>query len=73
MYAISGRGIEQLGSLFVCLFCLFVLLLFPMKVASGHAHGRHGKSPALSDSPAYLYFSQKAHFSFSPVTCYGYT
>ena len=46
VYAISRRGIEQLGSSFG-----YIFLLFPMKVAGGHAHSRHPQPPALSDSP----------------------
>ena len=40
-YAISRWGIEQLGLSFGLIF-----LLFPMKVARGHAHKSRGKPPA---------------------------
>ena len=43
VYAISRRGIEQLGSSFDST-CIF--LLFPMKVAGGHTHICRGKSLA---------------------------
>ena len=41
VYAISRKGIVQLGSLFGSIF-----LLFPMKVAVDHAHSSWGKSLA---------------------------
>ena len=41
VYAISRQGIEQQGFSFGS-----ILHLFPMKVATGHAHSRRCKSPA---------------------------
>ena len=49
VYAISRRGIGQLGSSFGSVF-----LLFPIKVAGAHPHivaGENPWQPALSDSP----------------------
>ena len=45
-YAISRWGIEQLGLPFGLIF-----LLFPMKVATGHAHKSRGKPPAQPPTP----------------------
>ena len=45
VYANSRRGIVQLGSYFASVF-----LLFPMKVAGGHAHSNQGKSPGPGGS-----------------------